>query len=51
MQSHHCWNYIHTHDCAYERIDSTDKEVEIDSGAIHPEDYEITEKFEMVSGI
>ena len=30
-------------------IDSTDKETEIDGGDIHPEDYEITDKFEMVS--
>lgn len=30
-------------------IDTTDKEAEIDSGDIHSEDYEITEKFEMVS--
>jgi hypothetical protein len=32
--------------CVY--IDSIGKETEIDGSDIHPEDYEITEKFEMV---
>ena len=32
-------------------VDSTDKVAESDGGDIQPEDYEITEKFEMVSRI
>ena len=32
-------------------VDSIGKEAEIDGGDILPEDYEITEKFEMVNNI